>query len=190
MMQVGFAALGLVKRNGPLDVERRIREVHEGIGLLLLETPMGVHEIRVCGAVFEGLEAVAHAARHENRLRRVERARVDLTESLAGAQIHPCAEHGTGCDGDVFVPRFCVNASRHATLRIEADVVLHRAEVRQAERHFLGALPVLLEPAAVIAMHRQIEHDEAGNVGLGDFQFLFKFHERSRSLHQSRSPHN
>ena len=42
MMQVRLRALGILQRNGPLNVELRIREIDEGVGLLLLEAPMGV----------------------------------------------------------------------------------------------------------------------------------------------------
>ena len=69
-----------------------------------------------------------------------------------------------------------MDASRHALLRIEADVVLHRTEIRQAELGHLRPLPVLLEPATVVAMHRQVEHDQARDVRLLDPQILLEIH--------------
>ena len=137
---------------------------------------MRVHEIRVRGAVLQRLEAVAHATRHVNRLRRIQHGRIHLSEAFARTQVHPSAEHGASGDRDVFVPRFRVDASRHALLRIEADVVLHRSEIRQAQPGHLRALPVLLEPATVVAVHRQVEHQQSRNVRLLDPQILLEIH--------------
>ena len=176
VVQVGLAAFGLLQRDRPLDVQLRVREVHEGVGLLLLEAPMRVHEIRVRGAVLQSLEAVAHATRHVDRLRWIQYGRVHLAEGFARTQVHPRAEHGARGDRDVLVPRFRVDASRHALLRIEADVVLHRTEIRQAERGHLRPLPVLLEPATVVAVHRQVEHQQSRNVRLLDPQILLEIH--------------
>ena len=114
VVQVGLAALGLLQRNRPLDVQLRVREVHEGVGLLLLEAPVRVDEVRVRGAVFERLEAVAHAARHVDRLGRVEAGGVHLAEALARAQVDPRAEHRAGRDADVLVPRLGVDTAGHA----------------------------------------------------------------------------
>src|SRR3546814_3755829 len=51
---------------------------------------------------------------------------------------------------------------------VEAHVALHRPEVRQAERGHLLPLPGLLEPAARVAVHRQAEDQQAGDVGVLD----------------------
>ena len=137
---------------------------------------MCVYEIRVRGAILQSLEAVAHATRHVDRLRRVQHGRVHLSERFARSQVHPRAEHRARGDRDIFVPRLRVDASRHALLRVEADVVLYRTEIRQAERGHLRALPVLLEPATVVAVHRQIEHQQSRNVRLLDPQILLEIH--------------
>ena len=134
------------------------------VRLLLFQRPMRVHQIRVHGPVLQGLETVAHAARHVDRLRRVQTRREHLTERLARAQVHPRAEDLTRRDRDVLIPRLRMDAARHALRRVERDVVLHRTEIRQAQRGHLRTLPVLLEPAAVIAMHRQIEHQKPRDV--------------------------
>ena len=176
MVQVRFGAFGVLQRDRPLDVQVRVGEVHERVCLLLLQTPMRVHEIRVRGAVLQRLEAVTHATRHVDRLRWIQYGRVHLAERVAGAQVHPRAEHAARGDRDVLVPRFRVDASRHALLRVEADVVLHRTEIRQAERGHLHPLPVLLEPATVVAMHRQVEHDQARDVRLHSPQIFFEIH--------------
>ena len=55
---------------------------------------------------------------------------------------------------------------------VERNVVLHRVEVGQAGGDHLFALPVLLKPAAVIAVHRQVDDEQAGNLGLGNLQLL------------------
>ena len=132
MVQVRLAAFRLLERDRPLNVQLRVGEVHERVRLLLFQAPMRVHEIRVHGTVLQRLEAVAHATRHVDRLRRIQHGRIHLSEALARTQVHPRAEHAASRDGDVLVPRFRVDASRHALLRVEADVVLHRTEIRQA----------------------------------------------------------
>ena len=184
VVQVRLGAFGVLQRDRPLDVQVRVREVHEGVGLLLLEAPMRVHEIRVRGAILQGLETVAHATRHVDRLRWIQYGRVHLAEGFARTQVHPRAEHGARGDRDVLVPRLRVDASRHALLRVEADVILHRPEIRQAQVRLLRALPVLLEPATVVAMHRQVEHDQAGNVRLHGPQILLEIHH---SLHPQKT---
>ena len=180
VVQIGLGALGLLQRNRPLDVQFRIRKVHERVGLLLLERPVRVHQIRVHRAVLQRLEAVAHAARHVDCAARVQTGRVHLAEALARAQVNPRTEDLAGSDTDVLVPRLRVDATGDALGRVVADVVLHRAEVRQSQTHHLGALPVFLEPATVVAMHRQVEHQKARDVRLLDLQFLleFKCHDR------------
>ena len=175
-MQISLGPFGLVQRNRPLDIQVRVGEVHERVRLLLLQRPVRVHEIRVHGAVLQRLEAVAHATGHVDRLRRVQYGRIHLAERVAGTQIHPRAEHAAGRDRNVLVPRLRVDATRHALLRVIADVVLHRPEVRQTKRSLLRPLPVLLEPAAVVAMHRQVEHDQARDVRLLGPQFLLEIH--------------
>ena len=174
MVQVRLGPLGLLQRDRPIDMQIRIREIHERVRPLLLQAPVRVHEIRVHGTVLQGLEAVAHATRHVDRLRWIQYGRVHLAEGFARTQVHPRAEHGARGDRDVLVPRFRVDASRHALLRIEADVVLHRTEIRQAGH--LRPLPVLLEPATVVAVHRQVEHQQSRNVRLLDPQILLEIH--------------
>lgn len=163
MVLVRLGDLALIERDGPLDGELRVGEVHEGVGLLELGGPVRVHQVGVGGAVLERLVGVAHAARHEDRLGGVKHAGVDAAVGgAARAQVNPRAEDRARRDGDELVPRLGMDAARGAGAQVEADVVLHPAEVRepQALRHLL-ALPVLLEPAAAVAMHGQVEHLEA-----------------------------
>ena len=184
VMQVRFGEFGLLKRNRPLDVEFRVGQVHEGVCLLLFERPMRVHQIRVGRAILQRLEAVAHPARHIYRLRRVKARRIHLPEGVTRTQIHPGTEDLAGGQRDELVPWLGVDATGHTAFRIETDIVLYRLEVlRQAECRHLRLLPVLFEPAAVIAVHRQIEDQQAGNIRLRDLEFLFKFHS-------SRFPHH
>ena len=83
VVQVGLGDGGLVQRDRPLDGELGVGEVHEGVGPLELERPVGVHQVGVGGAVLQGLEGVAHAARDVDGPGRIERAGVDLAEGLA-----------------------------------------------------------------------------------------------------------
>ena len=149
VVQVGLGYGGLVERDRPLDGELGVGEVHEGVGLLELEGPVGVHQVGVGGAVLQGLEGVAHAARHVDGLGRVERAGVDLPVGLAAlAQVDPCAEDAAAGHGDELVPGLGVDAAGDAAAVVVGDVVLDDAEVGDAQLGHLGALPVLLEPAA------------------------------------------
>lgn len=161
---IGLGQLALGQRDGPLDAEPRVGEVDEGVCLLELGGPVGVHQVGVGGAVLERLEGVAHAAGHVDRLARVDHAGVDLAEALPRAEIHPGAEHAPRGDRDVLVPGLRVDAPGHAALSIKRYVVLHGPEVGQPERAHLLALPVLLEPAARIAVHGQVEHEHPGDV--------------------------
>ena len=56
VVQVGLGYGGLIERDRPLDGELGVGEVHEGIGPLELEGPVGVHQVGVGGAVLQGLE--------------------------------------------------------------------------------------------------------------------------------------
>ena len=49
--EVGIGYGGLVERDRPLDGELGVGEVHEGVGPLELQRPVGVHQVGVGGAV-------------------------------------------------------------------------------------------------------------------------------------------
>ena len=169
VVEVGLGHGGLVQRDRPLDGELGVGEVHEGVGPLELQRPVGVHQVGVGGAVLQGLEGVAHAARDVDGLGRVERAGVDLTEGGAAlAQVDPGAEDRAPRHGDELVPGLRVDAAGDAPLLVVGDVVLDDAEVGDAELGHLGALPVLLEPAARVAVDGEVDDLEALDAGLGD----------------------
>ena len=168
VVEVGLGDGGLVQRDRPLDGELRVGEVHEGVGPLELERPVGVHQVGVGGAVLQGLEGVAHAARDVDGLGGVEHGRVDLAEGLAAlAQVHPGAEDRAAGDGDELVPGLGVDAAGDAAAVVVGDVVLDDAEVRDAQLGHLGALPVLLEPAARVAVDCEVDDLQAVDAGLG-----------------------
>ena len=177
MVLIGLRELSLGQRDGPLDVERGIREVDEGVGLLELGRPVPVDEVCVGRTILQGLEGVADAARDEDGPGRIERSGEDLAEGLAPlTQVYPCAEDGTRGHGDELVPRFRMNAARDAALGVEAHVVLNVTHVGDAQGAHLGALEVLLEPAAVIAVHRELDDLEPRDAGLGNGEVLLEFH--------------
>lgn len=166
---------GLVQRDGPLDGELRVGEVHEGVGPLELQGPVGVHQVGVGGAVLERLEGVAHAARDVDGLGGVQHGRVDLAEGGAAlAQVHPGAEYAAARHGDELVPGLGVDAAGDAAAVVVGDVVLDDLEVGDAQGGHLGALPVLLEPAARVAMHGQVDDLQAPDAGLGDGEVLLE----------------
>ena len=175
VVEVRLGDGGLVERDRPLDGELGVGEVHEGVGPLQLQRPVGVHQVGVGGAVLECLEGVAHAARDVDGPGRVERAGVNLAEGLAAlAQVHPCAEYAAAGDGDELVPGLGVDAAGDAAAVVVGDVVLDDAEVRDAQGGHLGALPVLLEPAARVAVDGEVDDLEAPDAGLGDGEVLLE----------------
>ena len=175
VVEVGLGDGGLLQRDGPLDGELGVGEVHEGVGPLELQRPVGVHQVGVGGAVLQGLEGVAHAARDVDGLGRVERAGEHLAEGLAAlAQVHPGAEDRAAGHRDELIPGLRVDAAGDAPLLVVGDVVLDDAEVRDAQGGHLGALPVLLEPAARVAVDGEVDDLEALDAGLGDGEVLLE----------------
>ena len=166
---------GLVERDRPLDGELGVGEVHEGVGPLELQRPVGVHQVGVGGAVLERLEGVAHAARDVDGLGRVERAGEHLPVGLAAlAQVHPGAEDAAARHGDELVPGLGVDAAGDAAAVVVGDVVLDDPEIGDAQGGHLGALPVLLEPAARVAVDGQVDDLEAPDAGLRDGEVLLE----------------
>ena len=175
VVEVGLGYGGLVERNRPLDGELGVGEVHEGVGPLELRRPVGVHQVGVGGAVLQGLEGVAHAARDVDGLRGVEHGRVDLAVGGAAlAQVHPGAEDAAAGHGDELVPGLGVDAAGDAAAVVVGDVVLDDPEVGDAQGGHLGALPVLLEPAARVAVDGEVDDLEALDAGLGDGEVLLE----------------
>ena len=175
VVEVGLGDGGLLQRDRPLDGELGICEVHEGVGLLQFKGPVGVHQVGVGGAILERLEGVAHAARDVDGLGRVECAGEHLAEGLAAlAKVHPCAEDAAAGHGDELVPGLGVDAARDAAAVVVGDVVLDDAEVGDPERAHLGALPVLLEPAARVAVDGEVDDLQAPDAGLGDGEVLLE----------------
>ena len=175
VVEVGLGDGSLRKRDGPLDGEVGVGEVHEGVGPLQLQRPVGVHQVGVGGAVLERLEGVAHAARDVDGLGGVQHGRVDLAEGLAAfAQVHPGAEDAAARHGDELVPGLGVDAAGDAPLLVVGDVVLDDAEVGDAQGGHLGALPVLLEPAARVAVYGQVDDLEAPDAGLRNGEVLLE----------------
>lgn len=175
VVEVGLGDGGPVQRDGPLDCELGVGEVHERVGPLELQRPVGVHQVGVGGTVLERLEGVAHAARDVDGPGRVQGAGVDLAEGLAAlAQVHPGAEDRAAGHGDELVPGLGVDAAGDAPLLVVGDVVLDDLKVGDAQGGHLGALPVLLEPAARVAVDGEVDDHEAPDAGLGDGEALLE----------------
>lgn len=175
VVEVGLGDGGLVQRDRPLDGELGVGEVHEGVGPLELEGPVGIHQVGVGGAVLQGLEGVAHAARDVDGPGRVQGAGEHLPVGGAAlAQVHPGAEDAAAGHGDELVPGLRVDAAGDAAAVVVGDVVLDDLEIGDAERAHLGALPVLLEPAARVAVDGQVDDLEALDAGLRDLQVLLE----------------
>lgn len=175
VVEVGLGDGGLVERDRPLDGELGVGEVHEGVRPLELQRPVGVHQVGVGGAVLQGLEAVAHAARDVDGPGRVQGAGEHLPVGGAAlAQVHPGAEDAAAGDGDELVPGLRVDAAGDALLVVVGDVVLDDLEVRDAQGGHLGALPVLLEPAARVAVDGQVDDHQALDAGLGHGEVLLE----------------
>ena len=84
-------------------------------------------------------------------------------EGLALAHVDPGAEDPAVRDADELVPRLGVHAAGDAAPGVVGDAVLDRPEVGQPERGHLGALPVLLEPAAAVLVERQADDEQPGS---------------------------
>ena len=183
VVEVSLGDGGLVQRDGPLDGELGVGEVHEGVGPLELKGPVGVHQVGVGGAVLQRLEGVAHAARDVDGLAGIQNGREHLAEGLAAlAQVHPGAEDRAAGHGDELVPGLGVDAAGDAPPVVVGDVVLDDAEVGDAQRGHLGALPVLLEPAARVAVDGEVDDLEAPDAGLGDGEVLLECDVCHRSI--------
>ena len=175
VVEVGLGYGGLIQRDRPLDGELGVGEVHERVRLLQLEGPVGVHQVGVGGAVLQGLEGVAHAARDVDGPTRVERAGEHLPVGGAAlAQVHPGAEDRASGHRDELVPGLGVDAAGDAAAVVVGDVVLDDPEVRDAQGGHLGALPVLLEPAARVAVDGEADDLQALDAGLGDGEVLLE----------------
>lgn len=175
VVEVRLGDGGLVERDRPPDGELGVGEVHEGVGLLQFKGPVGVHQVGVGGAVLKGLEGVAHAARDVDGLAGIQNGREHLAEGLAAlAQVHPGAEDGTAGHGDELVPGLGVDAAGDAAAVVVGDVVLDDPEVGDAQGGHLGALPVLLEPAARVAVDGEVDDLQAPDAGLGDGEVLLE----------------
>lgn len=175
VVEVRLGDGGLLERDGPFDGELGVGEVHESVRLLQLEGPVGVHQVGVGGAVLERLEGVAHAARDVDGLGRVQGAGEDLPVGGAAlAQVDPCAEDAAAGHGDELVPGLGVDAAGDAAAVVVGDVVLDDLEVRDAQGGHLGALPVLLEPAARVAVDGEVDDLEALDAGLRDGEVLLE----------------
>lgn len=175
VVEVGLGDGGLLQRDGPLDGELGVGEVHEGVGPLELQRPVGVHQVGVGGAVLQGLEGVAHAARDVDGLRRVQGAGEHLPVGGAAlAQVDPGAEDAAAGHRDELVPGLGVDAAGDAAAVVVGDVVLYDPEVRDAQGGHLGALPVLLEPAARVAVDGEVDDLQAPDAGLGDGEVLLE----------------
>lgn len=183
VVQVRLGDGRLLQRDGPLDGELGVGEVHEGVGLLELQGPVGVHQVGVGGAVLQGLEGVAHAARDVDGPGRVQGAGEHLAEGLAAlAKVDPGAEDAASRHGDELVPGLRVDAAGDAAAVVVGDVVLDDPEVRDAQGAHLGALPVLLEPAARVAVDGEVDDLEAPDAGLGDGEVLLECDVCHRSI--------
>lgn len=125
VVEVGLGDGGLLQRDRPPDGELGVGEVHEGVGPLELQRPVGVHQVGVGGAVLQGLEGVAHAARDVDGPARVQGAGEHLPVGLAAlAQVHPGAEDRAAGHGDELVPGLGVDAAGDAAAVVVGDVVL------------------------------------------------------------------
>ena len=175
VVQVRLGYSGLIERDRPLDGELGVGEVHEGVGPLQLEGPVGVHQVGVGGAVLQGLEGVAHAARDVDGLAGIQHGRVDLAVGGAAlAQVDPGAEDRAAGHRDELVPGLRVDAAGDAAAVVVGDVVLDDPEVGDAQDAHLGALPVLLEPAARVAVDGEVDDLEAPDAGLCDGEVLLE----------------
>ena len=169
-----------IQRDRPIHGRRLVRQVQERV--LRVRRPVIVDQVRVGSIRLQRLIRVTHALGDEHRHARIDDRRVHRAKRGPLAQIHPRAEHAAGGDRHELVPRLRVNASRHPDLVVERNVVLHRLKIRQAQRDHLLALPVLLEPASVVAVNGQVDAQKAGDRRSRDPQGLSSGRHCSSSM--------
>ena len=172
VVTVLLGELSLRQIDGPVDCDGLIGKVQEAVAGYCVRRPVVVHQVGVGGVLFQGLEGVTHAAGHEDCGVRAQLHGDDLAEGLAGTQINPRTEDTTGRNRNVLIPRLGVDTAGGTYRSVERNVVLHRVEVGQTGCDHLLALPIFLEPAAVIAVNRQVNDEQAGNLGFSNLQFL------------------
>ena len=170
----------LLERDRPIHGGRLVRQVEErvtGVG-----RPVVVHQVRVRRVRLQRLVGVAHALGDEDGDTRINDRGVHGSKRGSLAQVHPRAKDAARGDRDELVPRLRVDTSGHPDLVVERNVVLHGAEIRQAQRDHLLALPVLLEPASVIAVNSQVDAQKAGDRRSRDPQGLSSGRHCSSSM--------
>ena len=175
VVEVRLGERGLGEGDGPVDPQRRVGEAHERVGPLQLRRPVGVHQVGVGRAVLQRLEGVAHAARDVDGPRGVERRGVYAAVGLAPLpEVDPRAEDRARRHRYELVPGLGVDPAGDAAPGVEGDVVLDHAHVRYPQRDHLGALPVLLEPAAGVAVDGELHDLEPLDAGLGNLELFLK----------------
>ncbi len=160
--------LPLVHRDRPVDRQRGIGVVD--CDVRRVGAPVVVDQVGVRRRIGERLVAVADPAGHEDGDPGHEVDGERRTEAVARAQVDPRAVRRAGDDRDQLVPRLGVQPAGGAALRVPRDVRLHRPEVRQAEAGHLGALPRLLEPAALVLAAVETDDEETRDRGALDRQ--------------------
>ena len=172
MVTVLLGELSLRQVDGPVNCDGLIGKVQEAVAGYCVRRPVVIHQVGVGSVLFQGLEGVAHAAGHENCGVRAQLNSDDLAEGLASAQVNPRTEDTAGRNRNVLIPRLGMDTAGGTYRSVERNIVLHRVEVGQTGCNHLLALPVFLEPAAVIAVNRQVNDEQAGNLGFSNLQFL------------------
>ena len=154
-----------------------------GEGLVLGMHLLGAVEDVVGGHVDQGDAVLGAGAGEQRRPGRVglPRGRAALG-GLGPVHGGVGAEYRAVGDGDELVPGLRVDAAGDAAAVVVGDVVLDDAEVGNAESGHLGALPVLLEPAARVAVDGEVDDLEAPDAGLGDGEVLLECDVCHRSL--------
>ena len=71
-----------------------------------------------------------------------------------------------------------MDAACNAPFSVKGDVVLNKLKVRNTQCDHLGTLPVLLEPAAAVAVNGEVHHLEAGDASLLHLKLLLEFDVR------------
>ena len=121
-----------VQRDRPVDGQRLVGQVDEGVGVLGRRAPVVVDQVGVGRLVVQGLEGVAHAAGHEHRGLRSDLHGEGAAEVLPRPQVDPGTEDPSGGDRDQLVPRLGVDAPGDPAAGVERHVLLDRTEVGQA----------------------------------------------------------
>ena len=89
--------LGLLEWDRPVDGQRLVGKVDEGVGLLRCRIPVIIDQVGVRSLFRQGLEGVPDPAWHKDRGLGTHLRREAAAEAISAAEVNPGTEDPPGC---------------------------------------------------------------------------------------------